>query len=487
MTPTPAHDLPFDPSLVYLGGQWQRGHSAQTLSLMNPSEARELGRIARGSVGDIDAAVQAASAALRADEPGTWAQASAAERARCLVRIGALVRERIDELARLEALDTGKPLAAAHADVLALARSLEWHAGAAEQHAGHTLATAPGSTAFTRRVPRGVIGHLLPACDTPGMLGRSVAAALAMGNACVVKPAETACLSALAFAHIAHEAGLPAGAFNLVPGLGSEAGAALVAHAGVQHVAVAGSATVVRRVQEQAVRRGASVSLRIDGASPQLVFADADLDAAVAVLVAAGVRNAGQGGGQASRVLVQRAVHGALLERMAQRVRALRVGPALADLDLGPVISERRRDQVDGYLAFAQESGLRIVAQGRIERGRSEGWFVCPSLLAPSGNAAATLHDELIGPVQLLLPFDDEAEAVAGAHATPHAGAVGVWTRDGARQLRLAQALQIAQVSVNDGLSAAGVELPLGSSGAGLALDALDAHTTLRTVALSHG
>jgi aldehyde dehydrogenase (NAD+) len=172
---------------------------------------------------------------------------------------------------------------------------------------------------------------------------------------------------------------------------------------------------------------------------------------------------------------------------MAQRVRALRVGPALADLALGPVISERRRDQVDGYLAFAQESGLRIVAQGRIERGRSEGWFVCPSLLTPSGDAAATLHDDLIGPVQMVLPFDDEAQALVLAHATPHAGAAGLWTRDGARQQRLAQALQVAQVSVNDGLSAVGVELPLGSSGSALALDAIDAHTTLRTVALAYG
>lgn len=497
MAPTPARELPFDPSLIYVDGQWQAGHSAQTLVLSNPSDASELGRIARGGASDIDAAVQAARRALRADEPGAWAQASAAERGRCLQRIGALAHERIDELARLEAIDTGKPLTQARADALAMARSLEFHAGAADKVNGRTMASAQGCTLFTLREPIGVVGHLLPSSDSLLMLGHSVGAALAMGNACVVKPAEQACLSALAFAHIAHEAGLPPGALNVVPGLGSEAGAALVAHPGVQHVSFAGSPTVGRQVQVSAAQHSKPVSLMLDGKSPQLVFADADLDLAVPALVNSGIHNAGQCGWTASRVLVQQSVYVDVLDRMAQRYRALRVGPALADLDLGPVISEHRRDQIEGYLAFARESGLNIVAQGRIERGRGTagGHYVCPSLLSPVHPDHRLVQEEIHGPVQVLVPFEDEAQALAisnGSQGASGGQLASIWTRDGARQLRLARALRCGQVHVNDGGPGAGIERPLGgfgSSGHGReqGLEALHAYSTVKTVAISHG
>ena len=493
MAPAPARELPFDPSLIYIGGRWQAGHSAQTLALFNPSDASELGRTARGGASDIDAAVQAARSALRADEPGAWAQASAAERGRCLQRIGALVYERIDELARLEALDAGKPLSQARADALMLARSLAYYAGSADKISGHTIASAHDCTAFTLREPIGVVAHLLPASDSLLLLGRSIGAALAMGNACIVKPAEQACLSALALAHIAHEAGLPAGALNVVPGLGSEAGAALVAHPDVQHVSFAGSQTVGRQVQISAARHATPVSRVLDGKSLQLVFGDADLDLAVPALVSAGIHNAGQSGWTASRVLVQQSIYVDLLDRMAQRYRALRVGPALADLDLGPVISERRRDQIEGYLAFARESGLNIVAQGRIERGRdaSDGHFVCPSLLSPVQADHRLVQEEIHGPVQILMPFEDEAQALAMANSAPRGSLASLWTRDGSRQLRLARALQCSQMFVNDGGLGSGIELPLGFKPSGHSrehgLEALYVYSTLKTVTLSHG
>jgi aldehyde dehydrogenase (NAD+) len=488
VAPGLARELPFDPSLAYIGGHWQAGHSAQTLPLFNPSNSSELGLIARCDATDIEAAVQAARRTLLSDEPGAWAQASAAERGRCLQRIGALVYERIDELARLEALDAGKPLTQARADALALARSLEYYAGAADKIDGQTIASAQGCTAFTLREPIGVIAHLLPSSDSLVLLGRSVGAALALGNACIVKPSEQACLSALAFAHIAHEAGLPAGAFNVVPGLGSEAGTALVAHPGVQHVSFAGSPTVGRLVQISAAKHSTPVSLVLDGKSMQLVFADADLDLAVPALISSGIHNAGQCGWTASRVLVQQSIYADLLERMAQRYRALRVGPALADLDLGPVISERRRDQIEGYLAFARQSGLNIIAQGRIERGRgpTDGHFVCPSLLSPVHPDHRLMHEEVHGPVQMLVPFKDEAEALAIANGTSGALLASVWTRDGGRQLRLARALQCAQVFVNDGGRGTGIELPSGHS-RGQGLEALYTYSTLKTVAISHG
>ena len=474
---------------VFIGGHWRDGATRETLPLLNPSDGTLLARIARGNAADIDAAVHAAQAAL----DGDWGRLTAAERGRALMRLSKRVIDAADDLARLEALDVGKPLKQARADALALARYLEFYGGAADKVMGETIPYANGTTAFTLREPHGVTGHIVPWNYPMQIIGRSVGAALAMGNACVLKPAEEACLTALAFAQLAAESGLPAGALNVVPGLGEEAGAALTAHAGVAHLSFTGSVAVGRLVQGAAAQNTIPVTLELGGKSPQLVFADADLDAALPYLVNAGIQNAGQTCSAASRILVERSRLDEVVSRMAERYRALRVGPALADRDVGPLISARQREIVERYLAIAQGSGLAIAAQGAIDGDApSGGFYLRPTLLAPVNDTHTLAQEEIFGPVQVVIAFDGEADAIRIANGTAYGLVAGVWTRDGGRALRVARALKCGQVFVNNYGAGGGIELPFGgvkSSGHGRekGFEALYGFSSLKTVAIQHG
>ena len=321
------------------------------------------------------------------------------------------------------------------------------------------------------------------------IVGRSVGAALAMGNACVLKPAEDASLTALAFAEIALRAGLPAGALNVVPGTGAEAGAALAGHPGVHHVSFTGSFEAGASVQAAAARNAVPVTLELGGKSPQIVFADADLDAALPSLVSAGLQNAGQTCSAASRILVERPAYDEVTERMAERYRALRVGPALDDPDVGPLISARQRACVEGYLARGAD--LETVARAPLG-DLPGGHYVAPTLLAGAAPDHVLAQEEIFGPVQLVMPFEDEAEAVALANGTPYGLVAAVWTRDGARQMRLARALRTGQVFLNTYGAGGGVELPFGGvgrSGHGRekGFEALLGFSRLKTVAAHHG
>lgn len=481
--------IPFDTTGVFVAGRWRAPEGGETLALANPSDGSELAQIARGGTADVDAAVAAAQAALA----GPWGRLTAAERGRLLAAMGRLVLERADELARLEALDVGKPLRQGRADALALARYLEFYGGAADKVHGQTIPYLDGYTALTLREPHGVTGHIVPWNYPMQIIGRSVGAALAMGNACVLKPAEEACLTALAFARIADEAGLPAGALNLVPGLGEGAGAALAAHPGVQHLSFTGSVATGRRVQAAAAQNTIPVTLELGGKSPQIVFADADLDAALPWLVNAGIQNAGQTCSAASRLLVERPVVEAVVARLAERYRALRAGPALADLDLGPLISARQHGIVSRYLALARDEGLQIAAQGRVvDDAPFTGWYVPPTLVTGVDPAHALAQQEVFGPLQVVIPFDGEDEALKIANGTAYGLVAGVWTRDGDRQWRLARGLKCGQVFVNNYGAGGGVELPFGGvkqSGHGRekGFEALYGFSTLKTVAFRHG
>ena len=482
--------IPFDASHVFIDGAWQAPASGDTLALENPSEGSLLSNIARGKAADVDAAVAAARAAL---DHGVWGRMTATERGRVLSAIARLVAEQAHELARLEALDVGKPLRQGHADALALARYFEFYGGAADKVHGETLPYQSGFTALTFREPHGVTGHIVPWNYPMQIVGRSVGAALAMGNACVLKPAEEACLTVLAFARIAQQAGLPPGALNVVPGLGDEAGAALSIHPGVDHISFTGSVATGALVQAAAAKNTIPVTLELGGKSPQIVFADADLDAALPHLVNAGIQNAGQTCSAASRILVERAAYDAVRERMAEHYRALRVGPAMRDLDVGPVISKRQLGIVSHYLAVARDGGLPIVAQAQIvDDAPSAGYYVRPTLIADVPPSHGLAQEEIFGPVQVLIPFDDEADAPAIANGTPYGLVAGVWTRDGARALRMAHALKCGQVFVNNYGAGGGIELPFGGvkrSGHGRekGFEALYGFSTLKTVAIHHG
>ena len=480
--------VPFDSSLVFVDGHWRPCASGRTLPLVDPSDGSPLALIARGQADDIDAAVRAAEQALA----GTWGALSAAERGRILMAMSRCVLQQADELARLEALDVGKPLKQGRADALALARYLEFYGGAADKVMGQTIPFANGYTALTWREPHGVTAHIVPWNYPMQIIGRSVGAALAMGNACVLKPAEEACLTALAFARIAAEAGLPPGALNVVPGLGEEAGAALAAHPGVRHVSFTGSVAAGRLIQAAAARHAVPVTLELGGKSPQIVFADADLDTALPFLVNAGIQNAGQTCSAASRILVERPVFDTVVARMADRYRSLRIGRALDDLDVGPLISQRQRDIVQGYLDLVREGGLHVAAQASLPADLpAGGFYVCPTLVADVRPQHPIAQEEVFGPVQAVIPFDGEDEAVRVANGTPYGLVAGVWTRDGARQLRMARRLQCGQVFVNNYGAGGGIELPFGGvklSGHGRekGFEALAGFSTLKTVAIKH-
>jgi aldehyde dehydrogenase (NAD+) len=477
----------FDTRKVFIGGTWEDPAGGQTLALENPSTGATICEIARGTVADIDAAVAAADAALA----GTWGHMAAAERGRILHRIGELVAERIEDLARLEAADVGKPLTQARADARALARYMEFYGGAADKIHGETIPYQEGYTVFTLREPHGVTGHIIPWNYPMQIIGRSVGAALAMGNAAVVKPSEEACLTLLAFAAIASEAGLPAGALNVVPGLGEEAGAALAGHPGVAHLSFTGSVGVGSLVQATAATNVVPVTLELGGKSPQIVFGDADIEAALPYLVNAGIQNAGQTCSASSRLLVERSILDSLLARLAEKYRALRVGPADADLELGPLISQRQKDIVSDFLALAGDA--EMVASGTIEASAPPGGHyqepVLITGLAPDHRLA---RDEIFGPVQVVIPFDDEEEAIAIANATDYGLVAGVWTRDGGRQMRMARAIKTGQVYINNYGAGGGVELPfggVGKSGHGRekGFEALYGFSALKTVAVRHG
>tara|TARA_R110002094_G_scaffold2688_14_gene10578 strand:+ start:1315 stop:2766 length:1452 start_codon:yes stop_codon:yes gene_type:complete len=479
--------LGIDPAFCFINNEWVPSISDQRLPLINPSNGDVLCEIARGTADDIDRAVTAAQAAL----DGEWGRASAAERGRVLGKIGALVLEHTEELAELEAQDVGKPLKQARADVVALARYMEFYAGAADKVHGATIPYLDGYTVYTLREPHGVTGHIIPWNYPMQIIGRSVGAALAMGNAAVLKPAEEACLTALAFAELARRAGLPDGALNVVPGIGSEAGNALAQHPLVRHVSFTGSVGVGKLIQETAARNAAPVTLELGGKSPQLVFDDADIEAALPFLVNAGIQNAGQTCSASSRILVQRGVYEQVVDAMIQRYRALRVGPAMADLDLGPLISARQKAIVEGYLEKGRD--LNLVAQGQIAADAPKGGaYVAPTLFADVNPDHVLAQEEIFGPVQVVIPFDDEQEALAIANGTQFGLVASVWSCDGARQMRLAKKLRAGQVFLNNYGAGGGVELPFGGSGLSghgreKGFEALYGFSSLKTVAALHG
>ena len=477
----------FDSDKCFIDGRWVDAQSGKRLPIEDPSRGVEIGEIARGEAADVDAAVEAAERALAGD----WGKLTATERGRLLAKLAELITERVDELSHIEALDVGKPLKQGRADAVAMARYMEFYAGAADKVMGETIPYLDGYTVYTLREPHGVTGHIVPWNYPMQIAGRTVGAALAMGNACVLKPAEEACLTSLALADLVREAGFPAGALNVVPGLGEEAGAALAAHPGVRHVSFTGSVAVGALVQEAAARHVAPVTLELGGKSPQLVFADADLERALPFLVNAGIQNAGQTCSASSRILVERKIYGEVVERMAARYKALKVGPADADLDVGPLISERQKAIVSRFIA--EGADLKMVATGRIVENAPEGGhYVAPTLFADVRPNHRLAQEEIFGPVQVVIPFDDEAEATAIANGTGYGLVAGVWTSNGGRQMRLAKALRAGQVFLNNYGAGGGVELPfggVGKSGHGRekGFEALYGFSVLKTVAAWHG
>lgn len=481
--------LTFDTKQIFVNGQWRDGENGALLELINPSDGKKLAQIARGSAADIDAAVIAAQAAL----DGEWGAMSAVQRGRILMKMSAIVLENAEQLAKMEAQDVGKPLSQARVDVAAMARYFEFYGGACDKIHGQSIPFMDGFTVYTLREPHGVTGHIIPWNYPMQIIGRSVGAALAMGNAAVLKPAEEACLTALALGEIANQAGLPDGALNIVPGLGGEAGAALTAHKGVHHISFTGSNAVGTMVQKSGGEHVIPVTLELGGKSPQIVFDDADLDAAMGFLVNGGIQNAGQTCSASSRILVQRGIYDKVVAGMVAGYKKLKVGNALDDLNLGPMISHRQQEIVQGYLNIAQKDGLEMLAQGSYADDLpQDGAYILPTLFGNVSPQHRLAQEEIFGPVQVIIPFENEAEAIKIANGTDFGLVAGVWTENGARQMRMAKKLQVGQVFINNYGAGGGVELPFGGvkgSGHGRekGFEALYGFSVTKTVAIKHG
>ncbi len=474
---------------ILVGGKWREVASGQTIPVVNPSTGEVFGRIGRGAGADIDLAVAAAQSAL----DGGWGHMPAFERGRLMTRLGQAILDNIDVLTDMETADVGKPVRQSRNDVTACARYFEFYGGAADKIHGETIPYLDGYTVMTLREAHGVTGHIIPWNYPMQIIGRSVGAALTMGNACVLKPGEDASLTSLKIGELACEAGFPAGALNIVTGLGGEAGAALSSHPGIRHISFTGSTGVGTLIQQAAAENTVPVTLELGGKSPQIVFGDADLDAAVPFLTNAIVQNSGQTCSAGSRLLVQEPIHDELLEKVAQGFREMVVGPAERDLDCGPMVNKEQLDKVNCYLAMADGNGPRIVARSGLADGLPEGgYYVRPTLIADVPRDHPLAQEEIFGPVLSVISFTDEADALAIANGTKYGLVAGLWTRDGARQMRLARALHAGQVFINNYGAGGGVELPFGGvRGSGFGrekgFEALYGFSATKTVAIRHG
>ncbi len=473
----------------FIGGRWVAGTDARTLPIVDPSTGETFDRLARGNAADVDAAVAAARSALG----GPWSRMTATERGRILSKAAEAILARHEELAGLEARDTGKPMSQARTDVAVAARYFEYYGGAADKLHGEQIPYLDDFHVVVLREPYGVTAHVLPWNYPAQMFGRSVVPALATGNAAVLKPSEDACLSPLAFAAILAEAGLPAGALNVVTGLGEEAGAALTAHDDIDFVTFTGSPEVGTLVQKAAAERTLKCVLELGGKSPQIVFDDADLERAAGFVLKAITQNAGQTCSAGSRLLVQRSIYDRFVGLVAERFARASAGTPQMDLDCGPLINAAQKKRVQAFIAQARESGIPVLAQGRVAEGvPAGGYYVAPTLFGPVPREHRLACDEVFGPVLAAIPFDDEEDAIATANASRFGLIAGVWTRDGARQLRVAKRLQCGQVYLNCYGAGGGVELPFGGvkrSGHGRekGLMALEEFCSVKTVVQYHG
>jgi aldehyde dehydrogenase (NAD+) len=463
--------------------------SGQTIAVIDPSDGQVFDQIQRSNAADIDDAVRAARQCFET----VWSKQSAAERGRLLMRLSLKISENIDALTALEQRDCGKPTKQARADAMALARYFEFYAGACDKLHGDTIPYLDGYSVMTWREAHGVTGHVIPWNYPMQIFGRSVGGALAAGNVCVVKPAEDACLSLIRVAQLAQEVGFPPGALNIVTGYGHEVGDALARHPGIDHISFTGSPSVGTLIQQVAAERHCPVTLELGGKSPQIVFADANLDAALPAIINGIVQNAGQTCSAGSRLLVQQSIYEPLLEKLGKAFEALRVGPATMDLDLGPLIRQSQQQRVWDFLSDAQTAQIAMVAQGTVvDEAPESGFYQAPVLLRDVPVQHRLAQQEIFGPVLCAMAFQDEDEAVALANATQFGLVAGVWTADGARQFRMARRIKSGQVFINNYGAGGGVELPFGgvkSSGYGRekGFEALLGFTTLKTVAIKHG
>ncbi len=446
-----------------------------TFTVVNPATEEPIAEVGRAGVEETDAAVARAKAAFP-----PWRAVAPADRARLLRRLATLVEEHHEELARIESANVGKPISGARGEVGMVAQVFHFYAGAVDKHYGETIPVA-GGAAMTFREPLGVVGLIVPWNFPLNIASWKVGPALACGNTVCLKPAELTPLSALRLAELALEAGIPEGVFNVVTGQGSVVGQRLIEHPDVAKIGFTGSTEVGREVMAGAAQTIKRVTLELGGKSANVVFADADLERAAAAAPYAVFDNAGQDCCARSRILVERSAYDHFVELLVEATRGVRVGDPSDDAtEMGPLISAEHRTTVAGFV-----DGESLF-QGETPEGPGF-WFPC-TLVEPANNDRVA-REEVFGPVAAVIPFDDEADAIRIANDSPYGLSGSIWTRDGARALRVTRALDTGVLSVNSN-SSVRVQTPFGGfkqSGFGreLGMQALDGYSETKSVFIS--
>jgi aldehyde dehydrogenase (NAD+) len=481
-----AAQIQIKPGKLFIGGKWVEASSGRTFSTINPATGEALAEIAEADERDVDAAVQAAR---RAFESGPWAEMSASDRGRLLWKIGDLIDGHADELGLLETLDNGKPIfESRQVDMPMVAEVFRYYAGWATKIHGETVPVKGPFLHYTLREPLGVVAAIVP-WNFPLLLASwKVAPALAAGNTVVLKPASWTPLTALRFAEICQEAGLPDGVVNVVTGPGATTGKALARHPGVAKVAITGETRTGQQILRDSADTLKHVTLELGGKSPNIVFADADLDQAVRGATIGIFYGKGEVCAAGSRLFVERKIHDDFIQKLAERARKLQPGDPLdPKTRFGALVSERQLQTVLGYVEKGKAEGARLVAGGeRAQVGTGKGFFMQPTVFDGVRNDMTIAREEIFGPVLATIEFGDIEEAVREANATRYGLAAAVWTRDIAKAHRVARRLEAGTVWINtynnyDPAAAFG-GYKMSGYGRELSLHAIDHYTQVKSV-----
>ena len=471
---------------LLIAGERTAAAEGRSFEVTNPATGQHLASVAEAGVPDVERAVAAAVAAYE-----TWGALSPVTRGRVMHRFATVVEEHAEELALIECRNVGMPISDARGQLAMIVDVIRYYAGAVDKFFGHTVPVERQGVAMTFREPIGVVGLITPWNFPLNIANWKAAPALAAGNTVVLKPASLTPLSVLRYAELAIEAGLPPGVLNVVPGPGSTVGDALVGHPEVGKIGFTGSTEVGASIARKAAATIKRVTLELGGKSACVVFADADLEKVGSMAPFAVFENCGQDCCARSRLIVEQSVKDELLERYAATTAAIRVGlPEDPETQVGPMISAGQRDTVERYIRGGVEQGARVVTGGERPGGELEdGYFLRPAVLDDCTNQMTVAREEIFGPVVSVITFSDEAEAVRIANDSPYGLSGSLWTRDGARQLRVARALRTGVLGVNTN-SSVFVQMPFGGykqSGVGkeLGMHALEHNTELKSVFIS--
>lgn len=474
---------------MYINGEWTKSANEAVIDVLNPSSSEKIGEIPRGTKEDVDRAVRAAAAAFRTEE---WRSYSAFDRGDLLFAIADKMQESRDELAELETTDVGKPLSQAYADVDAAIRYFRFYGGAADKVMGDTIPIQDGLLDYVVREPVGVTAHIIPWNYPLQIISRSVAAAIATGNTVVVKSAEDTPLTALRLSEFFAELDLPAGVFNHVTGYGYEAGAALAGHPLINQLTFTGSVATGISVGQAAMANVVPATLELGGKSPNIVFADCDMEATVAGVVRSIIQNAGQTCSAGARLLVEESFKDEFLKKVIEQFGKLTIGAGIEDKDIGPILNERQFDRVMGMINIAREEGEILFGGNQVTvEGFENGFYIEPTIVDGVSPHSRIAQEEVFGPVLTVFTFKDTEEALELANSTDYGLVAGVWTKDINRAHYLASRIDSGQVFINNYGAGGGVQMPFGGykkSGFGREKGwaALDNYTTLKNVAVKY-